>query len=693
MKYSVKCRPIRTAVLSVFLAASSLAAEPEPSRDVFVFGRDRMAFPNRFVYGKRTAIVRDVWPKAAERREKLGHRWPFRDDVEVGSARSSDLYLRDDQDSFARLEWHSVGFFLKRIESVEQFETVISLLHGGATPVALNAEQLQKIFRRIDAQGPDFPLKIVRRDYDAELIAKGPFKKDGLWLLNFIAIEGPSVVEYKYAIGPDIRVARLYRVLVAFSRPYPQFPFYVPISAPGTRGGPTEYRRYYRATDRLWSFLEAAAHEPELVTALKEGEPIERAKAAGKLGVLPETSQMAVPELKKLLHADSAALREAVRAVESIGPAAKDALPELVALLNTKESPQIRLHRDDVAYAIGAIGPAAVDEIRKMLCGRELWYITFDLLGEIGDEAKAAVPDLIEAIKDRPSKAAEALGDIGPAAAKAVPALRELLRNGGPREREAAAKALGQIGSAAQDAIPELQKARLPNDSRLWDAATKAVIALGGKCEGDLKTSMRLAASKYRMTPEVMCAVDQRFLDALGPADVPELCQLLQDSDANLRAYTAHILSLSRTLAKDCILQLLRLLSDPDENVRYFAAGAMSDAGPAAKAAIPVLLAMLVRKQDCTPEMTARAIAVLGGIGPDAKDAVGPLRELLVHSNKSVRSMAIAALGQIGSGAESALPDLKKIQETEVWPLTDTAYDAIQQIQAKPVPAQNNKKH
>ena len=72
-------------------------------------------------------------------------------------------------------------------------------------------------------------------------------------------------------------------------------------------------------------------------------------------------------------------------------------------------------------------------------------------LGQIGPEAKAAVPALMELLKDTDSElrwlAALALGQIGPEAKAAVPALMELLKDEEEKVYREAAEALGKIKS------------------------------------------------------------------------------------------------------------------------------------------------------------------------------------------------------------------------------------------------------
>ena len=70
-------------------------------------------------------------------------------------------------------------------------------------------------------------------------------------------------------------------------------------------------------------------------------------------------------------------------------------------------------------------------------------------LHDIGAEAKAAVPALIQLLQDQDEEARMAatwtLGHMGPAATEAIPALTELLRNGPMDLRDDAADALEKI--------------------------------------------------------------------------------------------------------------------------------------------------------------------------------------------------------------------------------------------------------
>lgn len=102
------------------------------------------------------------------------------------------------------------------------------------------------------------------------------------------------------------------------------------------------------------------------------------------------------------------------------GPAARDAVPELIPLLKSKAA----LARQNAALALATIGP----------------------------DAKDAVPALTEALKDSEwavrRQAAIALGAIGPAAKPAIPGLKKMDSDPHKQVRDAAKQAHDRIGGS-----------------------------------------------------------------------------------------------------------------------------------------------------------------------------------------------------------------------------------------------------
>ena len=123
--------------------------------------------------------------------------------------------------------------------------------------------------------------------------------------------------------------------------------------------------------------------------------------------------------------------------------------------------------RRNAADALGSIGTeakAAVPDLVNALKNDKDAFVrssAASALGRLGTEAKAAVPDLVNSLKDKDgdvrSRAAGALGNIGTEAKAAVPDLVNALKNDERASvRGSAADALGSIGTEAKAAVPDL---------------------------------------------------------------------------------------------------------------------------------------------------------------------------------------------------------------------------------------------
>ena len=155
----------------------------------------------------------------------------------------------------------------------------------------------------------------------------------------------------------------------------------------------------------------------------------------------------------------------AARALATMGPRAKEAVPALLAAM-AQRSGGIEFEMA-VARAFRAIGAPAVPELLIALRGpnAERRFYAARALMKIGPAASDAVPALIETLERDPSygvraNAAAALGDIGPAAAVALPALQRAAGN--PRGPITHDTAQGQLRVRAQMAIDRLRNPAPP---------------------------------------------------------------------------------------------------------------------------------------------------------------------------------------------------------------------------------------
>ena len=123
-------------------------------------------------------------------------------------------------------------------------------------------------------------------------------------------------------------------------------------------------------------------------------------------------------------------------------------------------------------------------------------------LGELKDEAKSAVPELIRATRDKDlfvrRYAAEALGNIGPDAKAAIAALGAAMNDEKKEVAEAAVDALGKIGP---DAIPALISA-LKDANKHPNVRRKAAVALGTfgpRARGSVTAMADILSGKVKM--------------------------------------------------------------------------------------------------------------------------------------------------------------------------------------------------
>jgi HEAT repeat protein len=180
---------------------------------------------------------------------------------------------------------------------------------------------------------------------------------------------------------------------------------------------------------------------------------------------------------------------EAIRALNSMGENAKDALPELIDAMSDSED----LVRILAALAISKIGPDAAPAVGVLAKGLKDNHPQVRInsalaLTRIGPGASSAVPDLLEAM-NRPENATivrpfyhsvrqqvtAAFGHIGPGASAAIPALTAALTDPDYGVRAKAAQSLGNIGTSTAPICDELKKCVKDENPMVRAEATAAL--------------------------------------------------------------------------------------------------------------------------------------------------------------------------------------------------------------------------
>jgi len=374
-----------------------------------------------------------------------------------------------------------------------------------------------------------------------------------------------------------------------------------------------------------------------------------------------------------------------------IGPAAQEAVQGLILLLQDKDN---RLYGPamDTLGAIGRNATAAVPLLMDFLSGDDQQLATtaclalLKILPPESDELQQAIPILVAALKSQAAEVrSQAVVGLGNAGKLALPALIKLVKDGfvDPQLAAQAAAALEIMGRAAQPAVSALVTALESKDEQVVVHAAGALGAIGRSGIGRNEAGSGLEAA------------------------VPRLKRLLASPNPSIRAHVASSLGDIGPDAADAVTELTTALADRDEEVRRESAEALGKIGHAAKSAIPALLKALGDDKNSVtmhaawslgrmgtevipplietladPKLRYSAVVILGGIGPAAEPAVGPLTEILSEPRLGVDlgREIVLALAHIGPAAKSAVPALLKILEDDESPLRASAAWALARI-------------
>ena len=287
------------------------------------------------------------------------------------------------------------------------------------------------------------------------------------------------------------------------------------------------------------------------------------------------TMRQAVFALIKNLHEPDATVRSAAAgALRYMGPEAKAAIPALADRLRDVDW-SVRKAASDTLKRLGAdVAVSVAQQIHD--ANPEVRETVVRTLQEIGPEAKAVIPTLVEALGDQSalvrSLAASTLRDLGPEAKIAIPALADRLRDADWSVSIAASHALERMGPEAvfsvvhqiRDADPRVRELAVRTLRGLGPDAKEAVPMLTESL-WDADSSVRLfAISALRhVGPEAKTAI-------------PALAERLRDGDANVRNAAVHLLE---RVGPEAIPSLTALLSDKEAYVRELAAKGLQQIG------------------------------------------------------------------------------------------------------------------
>jgi HEAT repeat protein len=271
--------------------------------------------------------------------------------------------------------------------------------------------------------------------------------------------------------------------------------------------------------------------------------------------------------------------------VRALKPVAAQAAPYLSRALRHKDN-----FLNSAYVKIWPKLPGAFQRhLSQPILARDVRIRAVVLLREIGNPAKAAIPDLIERLSDKDGTirlhSAIALGNMGPDAKSALPFLEAFLHSESHTVRVYTAAAVWKITQQTEPSLSILEAGlEQTNAAFRWAAAT--------------------------------------FLGEMGPAArpaIPLLAEAVHASDKEVASLSVQALA---DIGAESLPILTNVLADPDPAMRISAAVALGKLGPKAREAAPLLTNLLKDNATGSPTIMGRAVGNPERVGDAAAKAL-----------------------------------------------------------------------
>jgi HEAT repeat protein len=394
----------------------------------------------------------------------------------------------------------------------------------------------------------------------------------------------------------------------------------------------------------------------KLANQLTQGAILERQDAAFALAALGPDAEEAVPALVAAL--DSVSLREpATQALLAVGPRGWHAL--LSHPIGDWVRERVRRAANPNGEALCALGEAANERWEALvpLPRLEEYKVGLGFSSPrpgLVRVSPVTLPFLIRALRNTDPAArmlaAERLEQLGPLARPAIDSLITVLEDPWPLQAPA------QFGGGYALVRGASYSVRI--------AAVKALLAIGPAGQEALVREgvPRLVAGLQTDNFDVQIHT-VRALALIGPTALPAAPRLAQELRQRLVSGTLRNLEgFSEALVAmgpEVVPALVPLLADSDDLVRMVALGIISNLGSRARAHVSLVRGILHKSKGPSRSDAAR---VLARIAPDDPATVETLVDAVKYDG--CRG-AIEALGQLGPRARAAVPALKALLGAE----------------------------
>lgn len=317
---------------------------------------------------------------------------------------------------------------------------------------------------------------------------------------------------------------------------------------------------------------------------------------------------------------EGVAMAELARRREAAIPALIEAIGDENAILRRWALRTFWLMRPapDPGSAIPTIANAMTD------ADSEVRYRAARALERFGPKAKAAVPEMIEILKDQQS-------DI-------------LLRND-------AIRVLHCIGPGAKGALGVLVKALDDKDTSVRNGSIGAIMAVGGTTDPSMIPRMM-----ELLDDEETTSAAGWFLRDFGKAPLTPVRALMEDESPKKRKSALSVLGGMGATGRKVLPDVVKMLSDKAPEVRVQACAAIVEIDPPGKLGLDKLLEFI---NDPEFESRETAIDCWSRINRKGADAIPGLVNALEDRRLGVRIAATNALGGLGPLARGVLPAVK----------------------------------
>jgi HEAT repeat protein len=396
---------------------------------------------------------------------------------------------------------------------------------------------------------------------------------------------------------------------------------------------------------------------PDLLKTVATGAEAEKVKAINQLKELGIANEAVVKALSSQLQSDSAAVR--AHAIYTLGALSAPRGIEMALPLMSDPSVDVRHAAIHALHDLKA-GPDVILPLIDQAMKESDPAVRMHVLTIAAEIGKPAVPTLVKLLESEESApwGCIALGAIGSNAAAAVPALTKMLApSHQPKLRLEAAMTLAAIGPASAPALPELMKILDGKDRAVLPGAIYAVGSIGPPAKSVERKLRELITREDPFTRVIatwailkMHPDDQEMLaDSL-----PALVTGLINKEARTRAAAAKCLTDLKPRPALAMPAILKVMDGASPEAFPNIIDTVENGGASA---VPVLIKAL-DEQPLRP----RIAAILGRIGPDAKEAAPALAGVVEKEKSSAaRREALIALGAIGPFASGQVPVIAKV--------------------------------